>query len=335
METAPTYDTDGVQGPRASLLALDPTTWSFAVIGAGRVGSSLALALRARGARLAGFVSGTPQGRSRAEALLGMPAAFDIRDLVSRSPDVYVIAVPDNVLPQVAEELGTRLRPCIAAGRPSPLALHTSGATSVHVLGPCEESGAVILAFHPLQTFPDPVSGWTRFAGAAVAITPASGGHDSPAALFGFALARSLDARPFLLSDENRTLYHAAATVACNYLVTLESVAARLFIRAGLPQEEALALVFPLLTSTLENLRAEGPVAALTGPLSRGDTSTVARHLEVLAAEEPELIPLYQVLGLATLDLVQDRGELDPSVITELVDLLSRSATPIGHHQGA
>ena len=334
IETAPTHDKGGVHGPGASLPAIDPTTGSFVVIGMGRVGSSLALALRARGARLAGYVNRTPQGRSRAEALLGTRAASSIHDLVSRSPEIYIIAVPDDVLLEVAEELGPRLRPAIAAGHPTPLVLHTSGAKSVHVLRTCEEAGAVTLAFHPLQTFPDSGSGWTRFADAAVAITPASGGDDSPAALFGFALARSLDARPFLLPDENRTLYHAAATVACNYLVTLERVAERLFIRAGLAEEEALSLFFPLLTSTLQNLRARGPAAALTGPLSRGDTGTIARHLQVLAAEEPTLVPLYQVLGLATLDLVRDRGELDPSVIAELADLLSPITTPIGHRSG-
>jgi predicted short-subunit dehydrogenase-like oxidoreductase (DUF2520 family) len=204
----------------------------------------------------------------------------------------------------------------------------------VHVLRPCEEAGALALAFHPLQTFPDPANGWTRLAGAAVAITPYSGGHDSRAAVFGFALARALGARPFLLPDENRTLYHAAATVACNYLITLESVAERLFIRAGLAEEQALTLFFPLLVSTLESLSALGPTAALTGPVSRGDTGTIARHLEVLAAQEPALLPLYQVLGLATLDLVRDRGDVDPTVIAELADLLSPTITPTEHRAG-
>ncbi len=308
------------------------------VIGAGRVGSSLALALRARGARLAAFVASTPAGRSRAESWLGIQAASGIRELVSFSPDVYVIAVPDDVLPGVAVELGSRLRSSGAGEPTGPLVLHTSGATSVAALGPCAEAGAVTLVFHPLQTFAEPVSGSTRFAGAAVAITPGSGDQDSPAGLFGFALARSLGARPFFLPDERRTLYHAAATVACNYLVTLEHQAQKLFVRAGLAEDEALDLFLPLVATTLENLRDQGPTAALTGPLSRGDTDTVARHLEALSAEEPSLVPLYKLLGLATLDLVRTRGDVDPQAIAQLVDLLGRPISPPGtqsHGQGA
>jgi predicted short-subunit dehydrogenase-like oxidoreductase (DUF2520 family) len=298
------------------------------VIGAGRVGSSLALALRARGARLTGFIAGTPAGCSRAESWLGIEAAPGIRELVSLSPDIYVIAVPDEVLPGVAAELGSRLRSGRAAKRTGPLVLHTSGATSVVALGPCAEAGAVTLVFHPLQTFPEPVSGSTRFSGAAVAITPGSGDQDSPAGLFGFALARSLGARPFFLPDERRTLYHAAATMACNYLVTLEHQAQKLFVRAGLAEDEALALFLPLVAATLENLRDQGSTAALTGPLSRGDTDTVARHLEALSAEEPSLVPLYKVLGLATLDLVRTRGDVGPQVIAQLADLLGRPVSP-------
>ena len=303
---------------------LDLTAGSFVVIGAGRVGSSLALALRARGARLSGFVARTPAGRSRAQSWLGLEAASGIRELVSFSPDLYVIAVPDDVLPGVADELGSRLRPRRTGEPTGPLVLHTSGATSATVLGPCVEAGALTLVFHPLQTFPEPMRGSTRFVGAAVAITPGSGDQDSPAGLFGFALARSLGARPFLLPDERRTLYHAAATMSCNYLVTLEHQAQRLFVRAGLAESEALDLFLPLVAATLENLREQGPAKALTGPLSRGDTDTIARHLETLSVEEPTVVPLYKVLGLATLDLVRSRGDVDPQVIAELADLLDR-----------
>ncbi len=303
---------------------IDLTTSQFAVIGAGRLGSSLALALRSRGAHLAGFTCRSPEGRSRAEARLGQRASADIHELVSCSPHLYFIAVPDDVLPEVADELGGELGSARAVNRDAPLVLHTSGATSVAVLSPCEQAGAVTLVFHPLQTFPDPVGGANRFAGAAIAVTPACGGVDSPGASFGFALARSLGARPFFLSDDKRSLYHAAATLACNYFVTLEHQAEQLFIKAGLDEQEALALFLPLVNATLENLRSQGSVAALTGPLSRGDAHTVGLHLTALANEAPRLLPLYRVLGLATLDLVRARGDVDPSVIAELTDLLGR-----------
>ncbi len=192
-----------------------------------------------------------------------------------------------------------------------PVVAHTSGATSVAVLAPCEQAGAATLVFHPLQTFSEPITGSTRFPGTAIAITPSDARPDSPASTLGFALAHVLGARPFSLPDDKRSLYHAAATLACNYLVTLEHHSKRLFVQAGLPEDEALALFLPLVRATLDNVAAQGTVAALTGPLSRGDTQTIVNHLEALASDAPDLLPLYRALGRATLDLVEARGEVD------------------------
>jgi len=317
------------------------------VIGAGRVGSSLALALRSVGAHLAGFTARTVEGRSRAEAWLEVKASMGMRELVARSPHIYAIAVPDDVLPEVARELADEFDRVAgmapqAEGQAAPLVLHTSGATSVAVLAPCARAGALTLAFHPLQTFPDPIAGAARFAGAAIAVTPGGEDPDPRAAELGFSLARSLGARPFLLADGKRTLYHAAATMACNYFVTLEHQAEQMFIKAGLGAnmgiepnadrdtgsggQETLALFLPLVAATLENLRSEGSLAALTGPLSRGDEHTVDGHLKALAAEAPDLLPLYRILGLATLDIVRARGEVDDGAMAGLARLLDPGA---------
>lgn len=329
IETARTYAADD-QGPLVPLAALDLRATKFVVVGAGRVGSSIALALGTLGAQLAGYIAGSPEGSARASAWLGVQAASGLDELVSCSPDMYVVAVPDEVLPSIATELGALLRTGRPPGDSEPLVLHTSGASSVAVLAPCADAGALTLVFHPLQTFPDPASGSARLPGAAVAITPGSGGVESAAALLGFALARSLGARPFFLPDDRRALYHAAATIACNYFVTLEYLASRLFVRASIPDQEAFDLFLPLVTATLDNLREDGPVAALTGPLSRGDADTVSRHLAALAAEEPSYLKAYQVLGLATLDLVRAQQALHPRAIEELARLLSRPVVAPG-----
>jgi predicted short-subunit dehydrogenase-like oxidoreductase (DUF2520 family) len=303
------------------LIGFDVTALRFAVIGAGRLGASLALALRAQGLHLAGFTAHTQSGRARAEAWLGLPAHADGMDLVSLRPDLYIVAVPDAALPEVA----ARLAESLVGPGPAPAVVHTSGATSVDVLRPCQEAGATTLVFHPLQTFSDPVSGSTRFGGTAIAVTPDSGGADSPGARLGFALADLLGARPFLLADSMRSLYHAAATLACNYLVTLEHQAQQLFAQAGLPSADVLPLFLPLVKATLANIEGEGTVKALTGPLSRGDVFTVRGHLAALAADAPHLLPLYRVLGLATLDLVRARGEVGASIIDELAGLFRSS----------
>jgi predicted short-subunit dehydrogenase-like oxidoreductase (DUF2520 family) len=266
---------------------------------------------------LVGFTALTSAGRERAESWLGGCASSTLSDLVSNRPDLYLVAVPDSALPQVAIELAALL-----PSSPGPLVAHTSGATSVRVLDPCAAAGATTLVFHPLQTFADPALGRSRFAGSAVAITPSTDGQDSLAAVVGFALAQVMDSRPFLLPDEKRSLYHAAATIACNYFVTLEHQAHKAFVLSGLPAEEALSLFIPLVRATLENIETQGTAKALTGPLSRGDVGTVRSHLAALAEDAPGLLPLYKALGLATIPMVQARSDVDTTTIAELEGLL-------------
>jgi predicted short-subunit dehydrogenase-like oxidoreductase (DUF2520 family) len=267
----------------------------------------------------------------RAEEWLGLPASPALSDLVRLGPDLYFVCVPDSALMDVASELGAELRVRIeatpgavdagGAGR-RPVVAHTSGATSVSALLPCEAAQVATLVFHPLQTFPEPLTGATRFAGAGVAIT--SGPADPDAAgTMGMRLADLLGMRPFFLADDKRGLYHAAATVACNYLVTLEYLAEELFVKAGVPERVALSFFLPLVRATLENLATRGPVDALTGPLSRGDAATIAGHLATLVSDAPEILPVYRALGLATLDLVDARHEVAPEVLARLHDLLA------------
>ncbi len=294
-----------------------------------------------------GFTADSPAGRARAEEWLGLPASPALSDLVKLSPDLYFVCVPDGAVDDVAAELGAELRTAIEAGAGTvpaggdgegadahgtvahgpvtthrPVVAHTSGATTVSALLPCEVAQAATLVFHPLQTFPEPLTGATRFAGAGVAITPGPSDPDA-AGTMGMKLADLLGMRPFFLADDKRSLYHAAATVACNYLVTLEYLADELFVKAGVPERVTLSLFLPLVKATLENLAARGPVDALTGPLSRGDAATVAGHLDALASDAPEMLPVYRTLGLATLDLVAARHEVDPEVLAGLRALLA------------
>lgn len=291
------------------------TSLRFAVIGAGRLGASLALALRAKGPRLLGYTSATPTGLAKAQGWLGGTPAATLQELVGHAPDLYFVTVPDSELESVASRLSDLLEPTRVQ-----TVIHTSGATSVEVLRPCALKGATTLKFHPLQTFADPPQASSRFKGAAVAITP----DDSDSASeMGLALARMLDMRPFMLADEDRTLYHAAATLACNYFVTLEHLANALFVESGLPRGEALQMFLPLVSATLENVETKGTVDALTGPLSRGDVETVADHLAALHRKAAWLLPLYKQLGAFTLELVRARAEVDENTIDELAGLLS------------
>lgn len=300
---------------------------TFAVVGAGRLGTSLALALRNAGAELVGYTCRTFAGASRAANTLGIPGSTDIPALVSAralTADLYVLSVPDAELDGVAREMAEALS---AAGSPADrhtriAVMHTSGATSTAILAACADCGCLTLSFHPLQTFSDSATGADRFQGAAAAVTPGPGDDPEEAWRFGERIARAIGVAAFRLDEEHRVLYHTAATMASNYVVTLAGVAEKLLCAAGFPREAALPALLPLMRGAVDNLDNQGSVAALTGPLSRGDTGTIAAHLSALARDFPTLSTLYRELGLVTLDIVRDRHEIAPETIDGLAHQL-------------
>jgi len=302
----------------------------FAVVGAGRLGTSLALALQQSGWRLIAWTARTPEGRERAQALLGsepLPDASAVaREAMDREAALLLLTVPDDALPAVAAQVAAAMLADADGGPPLRLGVgHTSGASPLAVLASCAAAGTPTFAWHPLQTFSDPRTGPERLRGTWVAISAADEAGRDRAAL----LTEATGARSFALDDRHRALYHAAACVAGNYLLGLEHVAVDLLTRAGVPAEAASPALLPLIRGALANLEAQGPVAALTGPLSRGDEGTIARHLEALAQQAPEHLPLYRTLGLETLALVRARGAVGRPVLARLTTLLSAESTPI------
>ena len=193
----------------------------------------------------------------------------------ARGADVVLLCVPDAEIAAAA-----------AAIVPGPLVGHCSGATGLDVLAPHES-----FSLHPLMTVPAGARPEVlRGAGCAVAGT-------TPRALeVARALAGRLGLRSTEIAEEDRAAYHAAASVAANFLVTLEGAAERLAATAGVPRE----LLVPLVRAAVDNWAALGPEQALTGPVARGDAETVARHRAAIAERAPDLLELYDALADAT-----------------------------------
>jgi predicted short-subunit dehydrogenase-like oxidoreductase (DUF2520 family) len=228
------------------------------VVGRGRLGSAIAPALSAGGVEVIG-----PLGRDDAPPAAG-------------SADAVLLCVPDGAIADVAASY---------AGV-APLIGHTSGATTLDTLG---AAGADAFGLHPLQTF-TAEGGSFEGCGCAVAGTTAS------ALAAADALARCLRMRPFELADADRPAYHAAASIASNFLVTLEAAAERVAATTGLEREQLV----PLVRQTVENWAALGPERALTGPVARGDDETVARQREAVEQAAPELVALWDELVAQT-----------------------------------
>ena len=234
------------------------------VVGRGRMGTALVSALREAGRDVEG-----PVGRGV------VPAA-----------DAIFLCVPDHEIPAAAATV---------AGAAA-LVGHTSGATPVSALGAAIGSGCEGFALHPLQTLTG--RGGT-FTGCGCAV----GGSTEFAAAWAESIALELGMSPFRLADEDRPAYHAAASVASNFLVTLEGVAESLAGAAGLAPERARGLLGPLVRTTVENWIELGPAEALTGPAARGDERTLAVQRRAVEAADPSLLPLFDALLQRTREL--------------------------------
>ena len=229
-------------------------------------GSRLAIVGRGRVATaVADGLSGGPVTRS---APLG-------RDADLTGFDAVLLCVPDAAIAEAA-----------AAVPAGPMVGHCSGATTLAPLAPHEA-----FSLHPLMSVPHGAGG-DRLVGAGAAVA----GSSERARRYAEELARALGMRPFSISDADRTAYHAAASVAANFLVTLEAAAERIAAGTGLQRDQLV----PLVRATVDNWAALGPERALTGPIARGDEQTVAAQHEAVAARAPELLDLYDALAAAT-----------------------------------
>jgi predicted short-subunit dehydrogenase-like oxidoreductase (DUF2520 family) len=138
--------------------------------------------------------------------------------------------------------------------------------------------------------------------------------------------AGDLGAQPIQIRTDGKTLYHASAVVASNYLVTLLRLSFDLMEEAGVSRSEIFGVLKPLLEGTLKNVEAVGIPQALTGPVARGDVATVRDHLEALEERFPGEIDLYCRLGQATLDIARAKGGVSDSAAGELRDLFAAGA---------
>lgn len=283
---------------------------NLVIVGPGRVGLALGAAL----ARLDAIGDLLYYGRTLEPPPHPLFEAGRARYRIGPQPvpdgtTVLVIAVPDDALAEVAYDL--------AAAGPAPgacVALHLSGALSNDVLLPLQASGYVIGSLHPLQSIADPWDSGEGLIGAAFAVAGEPG-----AVAAGRRLALALRGHVLVVPPKLRSVYHAAATVASNYVVALVSFAVRLLGEVGIGESEAVAAILPLTRGTLTNLEDLGVAAALTGPIARGDVDTVRLHLARLSAEDRVL---YCALGRETLRLARVAG-LDAEHAAELEALLS------------
>jgi predicted short-subunit dehydrogenase-like oxidoreductase (DUF2520 family) len=286
-----------------------PARLRVGVVGAGRVGRTLAVALRRAGHEIAGVsaVSDSSVGRVERD-LPGVPIAPPPE--VVAAAGLVLLTVPDDVLGGLVAGLaatGAEL-----AGR---LVAHTSGRHGLAVLDPAVRSGALPLALHPVMTFTGRPDDIDKLAGCTFGITA-----PDPLRPVAEALVVEMGGEPVFIADSRRDLYHAALASAANHLVTLVAQSEDLLRKAGVA--EPGRMLGPLLYAALDNALRLGD-DALTGPVARGDADTVASHIRALRSAAPEALPAYLALARLTADRALAAGTLSAPDAQRLLGVLS------------
>ena len=281
-------------------------------IGAGRVGTALALAFSRAEWDVTGVASRDSDRRDQFRSPVPSARAFEDASNLLDEADLIFLTVPDDAIASVAGGLH------LYSGQ---ALVHTSGALPASVLAPAMAAGTSKASFHPLVAFADLERALEALRGATVALD----GDESLLPVLAD-MAESVGARPVRLPEGGKAAYHAAAMMAAGGLIGLLDGIAQVARLAGLDEQTALAVYLPLARQALANSERLGVDAALTGPFVRGDLGTVRGHLKVLRDSAPEALDLYVAVARRELDIARRRGRLDPAVAAALDELLSGTA---------
>lgn len=284
-------------------------------IGAGRVGTALAVHLARRGYPVLAVASRSRGSVDRFCVRLAAEGAWPEAVAgpveAARRGEAVFITTPDQAIGEVMANLA-------AAGsfRPGQVVIHTSGALSSDILRPASDCGAATLSFHPLQSFATVERGIELLPGSTVVLDGDSAGLE-----FGRELVAVFGGQALTIPSATKPLYHAAACLASNYLVTVLGLSLGLLARCGLPASDALRALMPLVRGTVENVAAVGIPAALTGPVERGDIEVLRGHLAAIARSAPHVDTVYRLLGAETARLAATKGRLEGPELAAMLNL--------------
>lgn len=289
---------------------------NFNVIGAGKVGTALALLFIRSGLELEAIHSRTKASAEKFQEILGGGnIAQTIADLPAA--DITIIATSDSSITDAAQNLAAA-----AHLKKGSIVFHCSGALPSSLLSVLHTQGVFIASVHPAKSFTNAQQDADHFSG-----THCGMEGDEEALVILSPLFQSFGAHIFRINPDQKTLYHAGTVMACNYLAPLMEAAMQCHADAGIDAATSWNILEPLIRGTITNIRNLGPANALTGPIARGDADIVRAHLTELYKSDPARASLYAALGLAAIPLARDKGAAEAEKLNALQDLFT------GHSQ--
>jgi len=280
-------------------------------IGAGKVGTALAARLFKGGYPVIAVADTNLRATEKLVELVPGCQVFKTAQEVANIAEHVFITTPDDSISAVASEL---------TWRPEQKVVHCSGAASIDILEPAKKSGAMVGSFHPCQAFASVDQAIKNLPGSTFAI-------EAQGSLLGILqeMASTIGCDWIMLKPGNKALYHAAAVFASNYFVTLLKVATDLFKNFDVPTTQSIKVLMPLIQGNIKNINTIGLPSCLTGPIARGDVSTIEKHIFALKEKDPSILKLYAELGLNTIPIALEKGTLDKKVSETLQTLLKQA----------
>ena len=277
-------------------------------IGTGTVGTALAVRLGAKGYPVVAASDKTLSSTQRFASMVPGCRTYQQNQDVVDNADIVFITTHDDAIAPVAASLKWHSGQSV---------VHCSGAASLDILAPAKVDGATTGAIHPLQTFAGLSSAIDNIPGSTFGIEA-----DEPLLSTLQEIAGELECNWVKLDASDKVLYHAAAVLVSNYCVTLVKLATDLWKSFGIEPKQATQALLPLLQGTINNIGNTGIPECLTGPIARGDTGTINKHIAALELSSPDALPAYLEMGLQTIPIALAKGRIDRETAEALQKLL-------------
>ena len=284
-------------------------------IGAGTVGTALAIRLSDRGYPVVAVSSRSQISAEKLAQTISGCHAVSNNQAVADAAELVFITTPDDAIASVVSGI---------QWHPGQNVVHCSGADSADTLEPARKLGANVGAFHPLQTFASVKQAIDNIAGSTFAVEA-----EEPLSNTLKEMASAVGGTWIELKATDKVIYHAAAVIACNYLVTLVKLATDLWQTFDVPADKASRALLPLLRGTINNIDTIGIPQCLTGPIARGDTGTIKKHLDALEKVAPALLSTYCELGWQAVPIALAKGRINRHQAEELQAILKPDSTRV------
>ncbi|HPG41035.1 MAG TPA: DUF2520 domain-containing protein [bacterium] len=287
-------------------------TDKIAVIGAGKLGSALARALSEHGFTVIAIYDRDANRAIKCAQACGSLTRFMPLHEFPADLTLLFFCVPDDELENAAQQAADKLtitRQTVAA--------HCSGTKSAEILLPLKKLTHHLASCHPVQTFPGLADDWQRLSNIFFGLEGEAGALEKLQQL-----VQNLNSQFVIIPSEKKPLYHLGCALASNYLVAIADTALEVMQSAGIESAQAIPVLEPLLRATLDNVIANGPARAATGPIIRGDAGTVQEHIAALHENIPELLPLYSLLGMRLAHIASDRPDSNREKLAKIEGLL-------------